>query len=519
VTPGQLRRLASSPPTSTSERAELVNMIRGLATMSMPLVESIVRRRNGRPAGLERNLDSLVIREHGEPLENAAALAASIAGYLLEDLNFELVPGFDRGEVVRLLEDLEIASFPLATREHVQGAWVMTEMLLDLIALKHRDDLASTGRPGPVDVFDLDAPPRDRGYAVLEAVVTIVFALLSVSLMDRTKRPTVDEGDAELPTRQGQAGSFVDSLEGGEFMWMTTDRPAPEWAFTATSEARRWVEELIELRGGDERWHAVALHGFLQESQPQGRPRETITVRVTRIADHFTVVRFDDASAITFEDHVTNPSVEEPGSVTIDDAIDGVTVPDDASVETRTVRFVDSLEDPVRLEEARASIEQMIAAIGQLLDRADLEPPDEESATLIREHLVSLYRMESPPAVSVVDGNMTEAARLLHKYRPRVPDEQPIDERIDTLLQARPAGEGTELSEPLAELLTEAGHHQRRRTRLGELTRDGLADGYKKLVASCVVAAPVLAIEALGWLTTNRSYIAIFLRWVQSVVP
>lgn len=89
---------------------------------------------------------------------------------------------------------------------------------------------------------------------------------------------------------------------------------------------------------------------------------------------------------------------------------------DGAAIEIRPLGAGVGLDQLDHLRIARDGIEQMLAELGVLLSRDDLDAQAGETATVLSENLLSYYRMEMPPPVEAVDGVMIAAARLIHEH-------------------------------------------------------------------------------------------------------
>lgn len=184
----------------------------------------------------------------------------------------------------------------------------------------------------------------------------------------------------------------------------------------------------------------------------------------------------------------------------------------DEAVQVRPMEFVESLDDPLRLSVVRTAIETMLSELEKVRSEGDLTPPDAEEAEVLSEALLRLYRMEAPPPVASVDGNLSDAARLLRRNEHVAVDDE-VAGAADELLADRSAGDIHGVEEPLQHVLQSASRRARAEG-VRELTLKGMREGYTKLVSSVVVGSPLAALEAIGWLTDQRSWLAAFVQFL-----
>lgn len=519
MTPERLRAVIAQHAGGLLERAELVNAIRGVATTTHPFVDEF-----GLGGGvLSRSLDRLIIREHDTDIDDPLDVARSLITGFATEVGFGLVRDFPNETIRDLSIHLERAiTTPTASnlaREREDAA-----LAVEVVAVERRSYLATadrtpTGEGIPagegmpaVETSTPDDPPRALWYRTALGVTTIVHALLELAAgaVDGDQPGVAATGNPDT-----MAAAFFESLD-GRSSWFTSDPQGPFWALRERKELTPWFYELIDGRvetphGG---WITARMNRFDGGSNPElAQPRGSADVDVALEGiDGPIRLRFSDDSrlALPLGDELPPDSTSAP-TPTIGPGSTGDVLLE--PVRVRPFEMVDTLTTPDQIATTRDAIEQMIGDLTAFLERPDIDMPARETAEALRDHLIRLARMESPPPVASVDGTMTAAAQLLHTSTE--PSESPeLDAAIDRLLAPRPPGDATGLAEPLGDVLGEAAKEKKRAGRLRHETSEGAWVGYRLLVTGVVVAAASAAVEGIGWLAGNRSWLAAFIKWI-----
>ena len=223
------------------------------------------------------------------------------------------------------------------------------------------------------------------------------------------------------------------------------------------------------------------------------------------------------------------------GSPVGDEPIDS---PEELQPEVSPVEFVTTLAgDSVRLSVVSGAVEVVAADLRSLADRPGVDRDVAVNADRLATVLSSLSAM-SPPLVRALNGSMLDAvALLLANDDLGAGPEAAATERLANLVADQPDSlDGASWREPLQALADFAPEDldpaaeaietgavvvpfgKRVRLAASDGAVGGVGSGVEGLVKRLIIGSPAAALEALGWLTSHRSWLAAALRFAFGIL-